>query len=167
MNPPNRNTGIGEKAATVHSPTTTRRPSTTLGRRGFSLTELMIVVAVMGILISMSAGRFFKGVEQSHADIAAANLRAIWTAERLYWLEYGAYTDDLSELETLDLVHPTIISAVDPYQYQIESADTATFTASATRSGSGHWAGQLTIDETGSLVGQISGGETVIDPGFL
>lgn len=167
MNPPNRNTAIGDNAPTVQSPTATRRPSAAPGRRGFSLTELMIVVAVMGILISMSAGRFFKGVEQSHADIAAANLRAIWTAERLYWLEYGAYTDDLSELEALDLIHSTIISALKPYQYNIESADAAVFTASATRSGSGHWSGQLAIDETGTLEGQINGGETVIEPGFL
>ncbi|NQT13398.1 MAG: prepilin-type N-terminal cleavage/methylation domain-containing protein [Planctomycetes bacterium] len=167
MNPSNRNTRIGASAPPVHSSNAVCRPAATPGRRGFSLTEIMIVLAVTSILISMSAVHFSKGVEQSRADIAAANLRAIWTAERLYWLEYGAYTDDPSELEKLDLIHPMIVSAVKPYQYRIELADTSIFTASATRSGSTRWSGQLTIVETGTVEGYIDGGDTVIEPGFL
>ena len=31
----------------------------------------------------------------AQADVAGANLRAIWAAERLYWLESHTYTDKL------------------------------------------------------------------------
>ena len=161
MNPFHRHLPTGQIAPRPRASAATSR------RRGFSLTELMIVVAITGVFVSMSAGRFFKAVEQSHADIAAANLRAVWTAERIYWLEYGAYTDDLSELETLDLVDPTIISATSPYQYQVQAADANTFTATATRSGSGRWSGEFIIDESGTLAGDIDGGDTIIHPGFL
>jgi len=139
-----------------------------LRRRGFSLVELMLVLTVMCIVVSMAAPSFRRSVEQSQADIAGANLRAIWTAQRIYWLEYRTYTDDLSVLESLDLLDPTIVSATDRYVYTIPSADDSTFIASATRSGSVRWAGQLTIDQDGEISGVIQAtGLPDIDPGFL
>jgi prepilin-type N-terminal cleavage/methylation domain-containing protein len=65
-------------------------------RRGFSLLELMMVVTIIGILVAMAAPSYLQAVRQSRADIAAANLRAIWAAERLYWLEYHTYTEKLN-----------------------------------------------------------------------
>ena len=128
----------------------------------------MVVCTVMVILISMAAPSFRRSMEQSRADIAGANLRAIWTAQRLYWLEYRTYTADLSVLESLDLLDPTINSATSHYVYTIPSADASTFTASATRSGSVRWAGQLTIDQDGVFSGIIQAtGQPDIDPGFL
>jgi Tfp pilus assembly protein PilE len=127
----------------------------------------MLVVAVTGIFVAMSVPSFQRSLEQSKADIAAANLRAIWSAERLYWLEYRAYTDDLSELESLDLVDQTIALAADPYRYEIRAADARSFSVVAVRSGSGKWYGQLVIDETGTVQGEIGGGGNPIQPGFL
>ena len=66
-------------------------------RRGFTLTELMVVTTLIGVMAAMSIPSFQRAVEQSRADIAAANLRAIWAAERLFWLENHAYTDKLSQ----------------------------------------------------------------------
>ncbi len=136
-------------------------------RRGFSLIEVMLVLLVIGILVSMSAPSFHRCIQQSRADIAGANLRAIWSAQRLYWLEYRTYTSDLSELESLDLLDPTIISGTSRYGYTIPSADASTFTAAATRTGSVRWTGQLTIDESGVLAGAIQAtGQPDIVPGF-
>ena len=149
-------------------PITRRHSPATLRHRGLSLMELMLVLTIMGILVSMSAPSFHRTMEQSRADIAAANLRAIWTAERLYWLEYRTYSDGLSELESLGLLDPTIVSAAGRYAYEIQSADTSTFTAAAIRSGSGRWSGQLSIDETGNVQGYIAAtGQPNIEPGFL
>ena len=106
-------------------------------------------------------------MEQSRADIAAANLRAIWIAQRLFWLEYRSYSEDLSELETLDLIDPSLISNAEPYACQIDYADATTFIASAIRTGSERWSGELTINQDGVLQGQILDGETIIEPGFL
>jgi type II secretory pathway pseudopilin PulG len=127
----------------------------------------MLVLLVMGILISMSAPSFHRGIQQSRADIAGANLRAIWSAQRLYWLEYRTYTSDLSELESLGLLDPTVVSGTTYYVYAVSSADAGTFTAAATRIGSTRWTGQLTIDESGVLAGAIQAtGHPDIVPGF-
>jgi prepilin-type N-terminal cleavage/methylation domain-containing protein len=91
---------------------TTRRSAS----RGFTLVELMIVLTVIGIMATMCVPTFQRAIEQSKIDIAAANLRAIWAAERLYWLEYHSYTLDsdppthLETLNTLGLLDPGILS---------------------------------------------------------
>jgi prepilin-type N-terminal cleavage/methylation domain-containing protein len=149
------------------SPRASGRATAAPGRRGVSLMEVMLVAVIIGILISMSAPSFHRGIEQSWADIAGANLRAIWSAQRLYWLENRTYTGDLSELESLGLLDPTIVSGTSRYVYAISAADGTGFRATATRIGSLRWTGQLAIDESGILSGAIQAvGEPSIVPGF-
>ena len=137
-------------------------------RRGVSLMEVMVVLTVTCILLSLAAPSFRRSMEQSRADIAGANLRAIWTAERVHWLEYHTYTSDLSALASAGLLDPTIVAAADPYRYEIPSADSECFTAQATRSGSERWSGYFRIDEEGETWGEISAsGQPSITPGFL
>jgi prepilin-type N-terminal cleavage/methylation domain-containing protein len=137
-------------------------------RRGLSIIEVMMALAVMGVLLSLAAPSFLRSMEQSRADIAGANLRAIWTAQRVYWLEYHTYTDDLFALAGTGLLDPTIVSATEPYEYEMKSVDSLSFTARATRSGSTKWSGSLKIDEGGNMWGGISAsGEPGIHPGFL
>ncbi len=143
-------------------------PLSTSCRRGISVLEVMIALTVMCIFIAMSAPSFQRGMEHSRADLAGANLRAIWTAQRLYWLEYQTYASDLATLEAIGLVDPTIDAATVPYTYQIVSADATTFTARATRSGSAKWSGNFQMDESGDVWGTVTAaGEPNITPGFL
>lgn len=136
-------------------------------RHGFTLVELMVVVTTIGILIAMAAPSFRRSVEQSHADIAVANLRAIWTAERLYWLENREFTSTLDDLEDDDLIDTAIDAATSPYTYQITAADDDTFTATAARAGSTVWSGTFTIDQEGYVEGDISAsGERSIGASF-
>lgn len=136
-----------------------------LRRNGSSLLEVLVVLTVIGILLSMSVPTFQRGVEQSRADIAAANLRAIWSAQRLYWLENHQYTTSFSDLAPL--LDPTIASATTFYVYNIRSADGSTFTATATRLAGSRWNGQLTMDESGAVAGSIqAAGEAPVVPGF-
>ena len=111
--------------------------------------EVMVVLIVMGILISMSAPSFRRAIEQTRADVAGANLRSIWSAQRLYWLEHRTYCTDLSEFVTLGLIDSTVASSTTIYVYAIQSADANVFTATATRTGSTVWSGDFTIDQTG------------------
>jgi prepilin-type N-terminal cleavage/methylation domain-containing protein len=141
---------------------------------GFTLIELVVAIAVMAILIGISVPRFARVLEQSRADFAAANLRAIWAAQRLYWLENHVYTDKLSQaspsplgLFELGLVDPQIVSTTGDYAYTITSANSNTFQAAATRSGNTCWRGAFTIDQTGTVGGTLSAaGEPHITPGF-
>ena len=134
---------------------------------GFTLLELMVVIVIMGVLIGMSLPRFGRAIEQSRADIAAANLRAIWSAERLYWLEHRAYTAELPSLQALGLLDPAVVMATSGYVYAVPSATDRTFTATATRAGSTSWIGAFAIDEVGSLSGSVTalGGPEIV-PGF-
>ena len=66
----------------------------------------MVVLTVIAIMAAMCIPTFQRAIEQSRADVAAANLRAIWAAERLYWLEYHAYTDQFDNLRAMGLLDP-------------------------------------------------------------
>jgi prepilin-type N-terminal cleavage/methylation domain-containing protein len=136
-------------------------------RRGISLIELMIVLMIVGILLASAAPSFRRSMEQSHADIAAANLRSIWTAERLYWLENRVFCGSLADLESLGLLDPTIVAASTPYAYSV-TADATTFTAEAVRGGSSRFTGSLAITEAGTITGSVEDGRgTTIEPGFV
>ena len=52
-------------------------------RSGFSLMEVIMVLAVISVLLAMAAPSFQRAAEQSQCNIAAANLQAIWAAQRL------------------------------------------------------------------------------------
>jgi len=142
-------------------------PSQPARRRGISLVELLVCVTLIGIMTSMAVPSFRRAVDQSRADVATANLRAIWSAERCYWLEYRSYTSDLGLLRTLGLLDPTVVSSTSFYVYDIPAADTNTFSATATRTGGTRWSGAFTIDETGVVSGSVhAAGEPTIVPGF-
>jgi Tfp pilus assembly protein PilE len=129
--------------------------------------EIMLVVTIIGVLVSMSAPSFQRAVEQARADLAGANLRGIWSAQRVYWLEYGTYAPDLATLQNSGLVDPTIVSSQTFYAYQIASANASAFTAIATRTLNARWNGSLIIDDTGQTSGALtSAGEANIVPSY-
>ncbi len=154
--------------------TLTSRP-----RRAVSLVETMIVVTIIGILASMGVPRFEQAVEQSRANIAAANLRAIWTAQRAYLIgnNNNGYASDLAILRGAKLLDPAITDDNggsttgdgSSYVYMISQSDTSTFQATARRVNAAGSQGTLTIDQDGTGGGTIqmsgSGGVT-ITPAF-
>ena len=129
--------------------------------------EIMIVLTVMSVLIAMAAPSFQRALEQSRADVAGANLRALWSAERLYWLENHAYTSDLNQLQSLGLLDPTVVTANTVYVYAVTTADDNSFTATATRVGSTVWSGNYSVDQTGATTGTIEAdGKPSIQAGY-
>ena len=127
----------------------------------------MVVMTVIAILVTLAVPHYNRAMEQSRANIAAANLRAIWSAERLYWLENHTYSADLTALQAAGLLDPQIVLATSGYVYQVSAADSNTLTADATRAGSTAWSGAYQIDQTGLVSGTIRGaGQTPIVPGF-
>ena len=67
-------------------------------KRGYTLVEMIVAVIVAGVLLSVGVPRFAQSLEQSRADVAGANLRSIWSAQRLYWLQNRTYAPDLPTL---------------------------------------------------------------------
>lgn len=58
---------------------------------GFSLTELMIVVAIMGILLAISVPSFRRYQLQAYQSEAKTELSALYTANTAFKLEWGTY----------------------------------------------------------------------------
>ena len=127
----------------------------------------MVVLTIIAILVAVSAPSFQRAVEQSRADIAVANLRAIWSAERLYWLEYHAYTSDLATLQSLGLLDRNVVASTTGYSYSVPSAGASNLSVAAARVGSPHYTGEFSLDETGQITGAVTApGEADITPGF-
>jgi type II secretory pathway pseudopilin PulG len=125
----------------------------------------MLALTVVGVLLAMCVPTFQRGLEQARADTAGANLRALWSAQRLYWLENRTFTVNFSDLG--DLFDPAVGGSTYSYVYTVTWADASTFTATATRVGSSTWSGQLTIDQTGTVTGSVTAaGQAGIAPGF-
>jgi prepilin-type N-terminal cleavage/methylation domain-containing protein len=127
-------------------------------KRGFSLIEMIITIMVVGVLISMGMPRFQQSLEQARANVAGANLQAIWSAERFFWLQNRHYAIDvLTPLDTLQQAYPhfplidtSLTYTTGSYTYKVTSVDGGTtFTATATRANSSAWSGQWTIDQDG------------------
>jgi type IV pilus assembly protein PilA len=62
------------------------------GKKGFTLIELMIVVAIIGILAAIAIPNFLKFQAKSKQSEAKTNLKGIYTAETGYFGENNAYS---------------------------------------------------------------------------
>jgi type IV pilus assembly protein PilA len=85
--------------------------------RGFSLIELLIVVAVILIIAAIAIPNFIRSKEAANEASAAQNLRNISTAEYLYSTTYGVnFTTDLATLSgntgSPDQTHAELIDEV-------------------------------------------------------
>jgi type IV pilus assembly protein PilA len=60
-------------------------------RGGFTLIELMIVVAIIGILAAIAIPNFLRFQLKAKSSEGKTNLAAIRTAEESYFAEYGVY----------------------------------------------------------------------------
>lgn len=65
-------------------------------KNGFTLIELMIVVAIIAFLAVIAVPSFMKFLSKARRAEAYMNLNSIYTAQKAYWAEYGHYSDVLS-----------------------------------------------------------------------
>ena len=59
---------------------------------GFSLVELMVVVAIIGVLATIAIPRVNKFIAKSRQSEAQINLSSIYTFNKNFYLEYQGYT---------------------------------------------------------------------------
>jgi type IV pilus assembly protein PilA len=68
------------------------KKGTLSSQAGFSLVELMVVVAIIGVLAAMSAGQVQKQIAKARQSEAKTNMGALYSAMKVYQAEFGAYT---------------------------------------------------------------------------
>jgi type IV pilus assembly protein PilA len=66
--------------------------------RGFTLIELMIVIAIIGILAAIAIPQFSAYRTRSYNSSAQADVRNIATAQEAYFVDESTYTSTISNL---------------------------------------------------------------------
>lgn len=67
--------------------------------QGFSLVELMVVVAIIGVLAAMSAGQVQKQIAKARQSEAKTALGTLWTSATAFQAEYAAFTSDFTAMK--------------------------------------------------------------------
>ena len=119
-----------------------------INKKGFTLIELMIVVAIIGILAAIAIPNFLKFQAKSKQSEAKTNLKAIYTAQTGYYGEFSTYN-------TFDRIN---WSPVGDARYSYGLGD-----ISGIRAASGGYPGPGSLDEiAGSSGGSWSGSPTLV-----
>src|SRR5664279_5104338 len=68
-----------------------------LVRNGFTLVELLVVMAIISMLLSLAAPRYFKSVDKSKEAVLRENLATTRQALDKYFGDNGKYPDALDD----------------------------------------------------------------------
>jgi len=120
---------------------------------GFTLTELLIVVIIVGIVATLALPMLVKTMEKAKLGEAASNLNLIRTGEKIYFLEYGTYWPDIADLNIENPNDQTNSYFI----YSITApAPTTDFTAKAARK-EGRYSGKAVYIDKGGTITADSG----------
>lgn len=116
--------------------------------RGFTLIELMITVAVIGILAAIAYPSYQSAIVKNRRASAQAHLMDIAQREQQYLMDNRSYTDSLTDL---NVTTPTDVSSYYSITVPIGTGAVPSFTATATPIVGSSQAsdGTLTLTNTG------------------
>ncbi len=100
--------------------------------KAFTLSELLVVMVIIGILILLALPELMPLVTKAHSLEAKNGLKMVQTLERTYYFEYSKYTDDMEAIgfEAQKLVTEDGGSA--KYDIEVVEVTPTTFLAKAT-----------------------------------
>ena len=136
-----------------------------LGRKiGFTLTELLIVVIIIGVLATLALPMLVKTLEKAKVGEATSNLNLIRTGQKIYFLEWGEFSPTIGDLNVEDPNDET--SRYFYYSLDDEVNRAENFTAIATRGGEGaisapepYDGDNYQVQKNGTIRGRFTTGE--------
>ncbi|MBO8131417.1 MAG: prepilin-type N-terminal cleavage/methylation domain-containing protein [Candidatus Marinimicrobia bacterium] len=98
--------------------------------RGFTLTEMLVVLIIIGVLVLLAVPRFTAVVKRAKMTEAKLMLKQVYTLEEAYFTEFDKYSKNLGEIgfEQERLVTE---GGEARYRIMIESATDTSFVAKA------------------------------------
>ena len=122
----------------MRDPAVTRALSRKTRRRGFSLIELLIVIAIILVIVTIAVPQYNKQMMSAHETAAIQAIQTIHAVETQYYSQFGRYAVSLAELG------PPASGAAGPAAADLISKDLTegkksgyVFTVSATPTGYG------------------------------
>ena len=110
-----------------------------LSKKGFTLIELMIVVAIIGILAAIAIPKFAELIRKSSEGASKGNLGALRSAMSIYYGDMeGTYPDSLLAL-TVGGKYLTVIPMAKAPNYHTDGNSEVKLTASASPTDVGSW----------------------------
>lgn len=97
---------------------------------GFSLTELMVVLVIIGVLVLLALPKLMPLVTKAKTTEAKLMLKQVYTLQETFRYEYDRYSADLSQI---GFIQEKLVSENGQARYRIEivSADQKSFAARA------------------------------------
>jgi len=69
-------------------------------RRGFTMIELLVTLAILGLLVSLAAPRYFGNMDRAREDVLREDLYIMRDALGKFYADRARYPDTLDELVT-------------------------------------------------------------------
>ncbi len=98
---------------------------------GFSLTELLVVIVIIGILAALAIPKFLRVITRAKTTEAKLMLKQVYNLQESYYLEHDVYSKDLT---AIGFDPEKLITDGGPARYKIEikEASSTGFIATAT-----------------------------------